>query len=207
MGRPGLAVRDGLWCAAHRCCACSRPCQHSGRARRLLAFRKLALGARESANVQPVLPAAIEQDIIIALRPTSSSERKCRLANILPSFKPCEFTLTHSAEKGWDAGLIPPKEGGGWENYVKVAILECLARYFPDGPGEKAPVGLDLLVSGNVPPGAGLSVSWAWTFVVTPQLTTPVLGRVCCLVCPHVPRCQRPHRGHHKGRRRQDGHC
>lgn len=94
--------------------------------------------------------------MIIALRTTS--DRKCRLANVLPQFKESDFELTYGSS-GWDAGLVPPKEGGGWENYVKVAILECLANFFPSGPTEKGPVGLDLFISGTVPPGAGLSVS------------------------------------------------
>lgn len=81
-----------------------------------------------------------------------------RIANVDPKFKPAEFQLKHT-DKGWDAGLVPVYEGGGWENYAKVAILECLQRYFPDGKREgKPPAGLDLMMAGNVPPGAGLSV-------------------------------------------------
>jgi len=83
---------------------------------------------------------------------------------VLPSFPASEFELTYAGGK-WDAGLVPPKEGGGWENYVKVAILECLANFFPAGPTDKGPVGLDLLVSGTVPPGAGLSVSAALSLI------------------------------------------
>lgn len=114
-------------------------------------------------NAQPVLPAAIEQDILIALRPTDGL--RVRIANVDPKFKPAEFELKHT-EKGWDAGLVPVNEGGGWENYAKVAILECLERFFPDGKRDgKPPAGLELMMAGNVPPGAGLSVSrcTAWT--------------------------------------------
>lgn len=109
-----------------------------------------------TANVQPVLPAAIEQDILIALRPTD--DLRVRVANVDGKFKPAQFELKHTPQ-GWDAGLVSVAEGGGWENYAKVAILECLARFFPDGTREgKPPAGLDLMMAGNVPPGAGLSV-------------------------------------------------
>lgn len=120
------------------------------------------LGEHVDYSLFPVLPAAIEQDILIAMRVTSSKEPRVRVANTHKAFKPAEFALKHTG-KEWDAGLVPPKDGGGWENYLKVAILECLERFFPGGKpkGVKAdgPVGVDVLITGNVPHGAGLSVS------------------------------------------------
>ncbi|EJT50844.1 galactokinase [Trichosporon asahii var. asahii CBS 2479] len=99
-------------------------------------------------------------DILIALRPTT--DLRVRIANVDDKFKPASFELKHT-DKGWDAGLVPVNEGGGWENYAKVAILECLARFFPDGARDgKPPAGLDLMMAGNVPPGAGLSSSAAF---------------------------------------------
>lgn len=123
------------------------------------------LGEHVDYSLFPVLPAAIEQDILIAMRVTSSASPRVRVSNTVASFRPAEFALTHTG-KGWDAGLVPPKDGGGWENYLKVAILECLERFFPNGKpkaGVKAagPVGIDVLITGNVPHGAGLSVSSA----------------------------------------------
>ncbi|BEI81718.1 hypothetical protein CcaverHIS002_0208780 [Cutaneotrichosporon cavernicola] len=113
------------------------------------------LGEHVDYSLFPVLPAAIEQDILIALR--VRNDNTVRVANSLPSFKPAEFSLSHNGQ-AWDAGLVPPKDGGGWENYLKVALLECLERFFPNGG---KPAGLDVLITGNVPPGAGLSSSAA----------------------------------------------
>jgi galactokinase len=112
------------------------------------------LGEHVDYSLFPVLPAAIEQDILIALR--VRDDNTVRVANTQASFKPAEFTLTHSGK--WDAGLVAPKDGGGWENYLKVALLECLERFYPNGG---KPAGLDVLITGNVPPGAGLSSSAA----------------------------------------------
>ncbi|KAL1411058.1 galactokinase [Vanrija albida] len=116
------------------------------------------LGEHIDYSLFPVLPAAIEQDIIIALRPREGPT--VRLANVDPRFPPAEFELRRT-ETGWDADF--DGSASYWGNYAKAAILECLARFFP--PGSKDPVGLDLLMSGTVPPGAGLSSSAA--FVVS----------------------------------------
>lgn len=96
--------------------------------------------------------------MVIALRPRKDNH--IRVANLDPRFKPSEFDLAYRGK--WDAGLVSPADGGGWENYFKVALLECAERFFPGGKGKKsagAPVGMDVLITGNVPPGAGLSVS------------------------------------------------
>ena len=117
--------------------------------------------ARANGLFQPVLPAAIEQDILIALHPTSRP--RVRLSNVLPSFESTEFDLTPPSEENreWHVDFISPVKGGGWDNYVKVALAEGLSEFFEDGKGRsvKAPRGMDLVVSGTVPPGSGLSVS------------------------------------------------
>ena len=109
--------------------------------------------------LQPVLPAAIEQDILIALKPRPGST--VRLGNVLPHFSQTTFDMTHQAgHKDWHVDFISPKDGGGWDNYVKVALQEGLAEYFAEGKHSgKDPVGMDLMVDGTVPPGSGLSVS------------------------------------------------
>jgi galactokinase len=88
------------------------------------------------------------------------------LHNVLPSFKPSTFPLVppKSSEAEWHVDFISPAQGGGWENYVKVATAECLEEFFklgksPSASAGKTPKGMKLLVSGTVPPGAGLSVS------------------------------------------------
>lgn len=109
---------------------------------------------------QPVLPAAIEQDILIAILPTQNPTVK--LENIHSRFKSSTFDLTppSNGNPEWHVDFISPTKGGGWENYVKVAMTECLERFYKDGKGESdvGPKGMELLVDGVVPAGAGLSV-------------------------------------------------
>ncbi|KAL7422023.1 galactokinase [Cryptotrichosporon argae] len=126
------------------------------------------LGEHIDYSLFPVLPAAIEQNIIVALLPRSVPG--VRLVNVLPRFTASEFALAPPADgRGWDAGPVPPKQGGGWENYVKVALLGYRERFvLGSGDGK----GMGLLVSGVVPPGAGMSSSAA--FVVASVLTVLV---------------------------------
>lgn len=120
-----------------------------------------------------MLPAAIEQDILLALHTTDTP--RVQLANLEPKFKPCAFDLTapsaagshepsqngHGTSKapGWHVDFVSPAKGGGWENYVKVATAECLDAFFGPQSSRGQPKGMDLVVSGTVPPGSGLSVS------------------------------------------------
>jgi galactokinase len=57
----------------------------------------------------------------------------------------------------WHVSYTSPAEGGGWENYVKVAFAQCLSEFFGIG-STKGPVGMQVMMSGSVPPGSGLSV-------------------------------------------------
>lgn len=120
-----------------------------------------------------MLPAAIEQDILLALHTTDTP--RVQLANLEPRFKPCAFDLTPPSARGshapaqngygcnkapgWHVDFVSPAKGGGWENFVKVATAECLDAFFGPGSSRCEPKGMDLVVSGTVPPGSGLSVS------------------------------------------------
>jgi len=79
-------------------------------------------------------------------------------------FQPAEFDLTppDEANHEWHVDFISPINGGGWDNYVKVALAEGLGEFFKGGKSKngKKPRGMDLIVSGTVPPGSGLSVSY-----------------------------------------------
>lgn len=162
-----------------------------------------------------MLPAAIEQDILLALHTTDCPTVK--LANLEPRFKPCTFDLTppssansssasaqtnghsHGSSQGhgskgpgWHVDFISPAKGGGWENYVKVATAECLDAYF--GPGSEKqgePKGMELVVSGTVPPGSGLSVSrrrdLCPTGAAAEGLTAAELGCVRGWLGDHLP--------------------
>ncbi|ORX33774.1 ribosomal protein S5 domain 2-type protein [Kockovaella imperatae] len=128
------------------------------------------LGEHIDYSLFPVLPAAIEQDILMALRPRSGTKR-VRLANVLLKFKATSFEMTHQpSERGWHVDFVSPKDGGGWDNYLKVALQEGLEEFFKSGVDRngKEPIGMDLLVSGTVPPGSGLSSSAA--FVVASSI-------------------------------------
>ena len=71
--------------------------------------------------------------------------------------------MTHlPGQNGWHVDFVSPKDGGGWDNYLKVALQEGLEEYFKEGKRDgKEPVGMDLMMCGTVPPGSGLSVSWS----------------------------------------------
>ncbi|WVQ78456.1 galactokinase [Cryptococcus sp. DSM 104549] len=124
------------------------------------------LGEHIDYSLFPVLPAAIEQDIVFAITSTTPSPGQApsvRLQNYdkKHTYPGCEFPLVRApGGKGWDVGL--DKAGCGWDNYVRVALLECLDELCPvEGGAAEGVKGLDVLVSGTVPPGSGLSSSAA----------------------------------------------
>ncbi|KAI9637939.1 ribosomal protein S5 domain 2-type protein [Dioszegia hungarica] len=135
------------------------------------------LGEHIDYSLFPVLPAAIEQDILLALRPipgSSGSGPKVDLSNFNPKFKPSTFPLQAPASGAgeWHVDFTSPAQGGGWENYVKVAFAQCLSEFFgEEGKGGEGngPVGMQVMMSGSVPPGSGLSSSAA---VVVGAVTT-----------------------------------
>ncbi|KIR59849.1 galactokinase [Cryptococcus bacillisporus CA1873] len=122
------------------------------------------LGEHIDYSLFPVLPAAIEQDILFAFRPTRpavGSNPTVRLENYdrKHSYPGCSFSLI-PGQNGWDVGL---DAGGGWDKYVRAALLECLDELFPVGKEDERQeaVGMNVLISGNIPPGSGLSSSAA----------------------------------------------
>ncbi|WVF71975.1 hypothetical protein IAT40_006785 [Kwoniella sp. CBS 6097] len=143
------------------------------------------LGEHIDYSLFPVLPAAIEQDILLALRPAvplhtaveperiangpsskgETAKTVVKISNIESKYHSSEFTLSHDplkkeiSDNGWD---VEQDRARGWDRYVQFAILECLAELFPDGPRQShAPRGMEIMVSGTVPPGSGLSSSAA----------------------------------------------
>ncbi|KIR39238.1 galactokinase [Cryptococcus deuterogattii Ram5] len=122
------------------------------------------LGEHIDYSLFPVLPAAIEQDILFAFRPTrpaAGSNPTVRLENYdrKYTYPGCSFPLIPGRD-GWDVGL---DAGGGWDKYVRAALLECLDELFPVGKEDERQeaVGMNVLISGNIPPGSGLSSSAA----------------------------------------------
>ncbi|KAI0725570.1 Galactokinase [Fomitopsis betulina] len=120
------------------------------------------------------LPAAVEQDILVACGPssaTSSSPGSVAAQNSDPKYLPQNFTpmlkntsSPSEAEQKAEADAVRAeswyldinKRELRWESYVKAGYYGVLNRFFPPESGER-PVPIDLLVTGSVPSGSGLS--------------------------------------------------
>ncbi|PCH39358.1 Galactokinase [Wolfiporia cocos MD-104 SS10] len=129
-----------------------------------------------------VLPAAVEQDILIACGPSHHANPGTVAAeNLDPRYGPKVFApmlksaLIHSAAEERDAAqtvnaeswfLEIDKRELRWESYVKAGYYGVLNHFFPQGSGTH-PVPVDLLVTGSVPAGSGLSSSAAMVVAST----------------------------------------
>ncbi len=103
------------------------------------------LGEHTDYNGLPVLPMAIDRNILIAGVPCA--ERVVRVRNSARKFGARRFELRAD---------IPASKPGDWGNYVKAAA-QGLVRHC----GARLACGAELLVDGNIPAGAGLSSSSA----------------------------------------------
>ncbi|KAJ7472672.1 Galactokinase [Mycena latifolia] len=128
-----------------------------------------------------VLPAAIERDILIACAPTAppADEAPHAPGNVIaenlhpkyarqvfapaPKAKPSDIDEAVHVE-GWHLDIPQQLR---WENYVKAGYYGVLENHFTGS--EVHPVPVDLLVTGSVPAGSGLSSSAA--MVVASTLT------------------------------------
>ncbi|RPD72427.1 Galactokinase [Lentinus tigrinus ALCF2SS1-7] len=125
-------------------------------------------------------PAAIERDIIIACGPSTSAPAGSggvQAANLDPKYKPQTFvpmlktggpTATEEAdaantvhaEASWELDIDTRELR--WESYVKAGYYGVLNRFFSPASGsQEHPVPVDLLFTGSVPSGSGLSSSAA----------------------------------------------
>lgn len=103
------------------------------------------LGEHLDYNGLPVLPMAIDREVILAF--TGSPEPRVRLRNTDPRFPDADFDVVPD---------LRPSPPGSWDNYAKAAIAGLNAHF-----GITEPPGLDVLVAGNLPSAAGLSSSSA----------------------------------------------
>ncbi len=101
------------------------------------------IGEHTDYNGYPVLPAAIDRHVAVAVGSRADSIVQARTS--APGLAPCTFVLE---------GRLQPGPSGDWGNYVKAAAQLLCARV-------SAPKGADILVDGTVPVGAGLSSSSA----------------------------------------------
>ncbi|MDH3252865.1 MAG: hypothetical protein OEM41_08735, partial [Ignavibacteria bacterium] len=105
------------------------------------------IGEHTDYNGYPVLPMAIDRDIVIAFSAVPSS-RVC-VENMDTRFPRCEFETRVP---------IPQGEQGDWGNYLKAAVQGIIEAGIVDPAGAS---GLNAVCSGSVPESAGLSSSSA----------------------------------------------
>ena len=107
------------------------------------------IGEHTDYNALPVLPIAIDKNIIIIFSPVNDST--IRIYNHDPGFEYREFEISENTK---------PYETGDWGNYVKAGVL---------WNKEKGKKGFNALIYGDIPSAAGLSSSSA--LVVASALT------------------------------------
>jgi galactokinase len=108
-----------------------------------------------------VLPMAVTADILIAVAihppEASSSTSKIRIRNINSAkFADREFPVSSTE------GVVIDASVNEWSNYFKAGLRGALALLGKRQGKDFVPAGMDLLVDGTVPSGAGLSSSAAF---------------------------------------------
>ena len=101
------------------------------------------IGDHTDYNGLPVMPMAIQRDLMLLCRARSDST--VNIANVDPQFEPRSFQVSSA---------IPCYEPGDWGNYAKAAG-QALAQQYTSLRG------FDAMVSSNIPIAAGLSSSSA----------------------------------------------
>ncbi|KAH8918227.1 Galactokinase [Atractiella rhizophila] len=103
-----------------------------------------------------VLPAAIERDVLIAISwaPSSSGNHTIDLRNVNPKYERTTISFPASDHK---AESVNMKEHA-WGNYFKAALKGILGRFAP----QIGALEICALMTGNVPPGGGISSSAAF---------------------------------------------
>ncbi|KAF9446160.1 galactokinase gal [Macrolepiota fuliginosa MF-IS2] len=116
-----------------------------------------------------VLPTAVERDILIACAPRPGDSPGSVVAeNLNAKYSKQDFaptTISDGKAEGWHLDI--DKKELRWESYVKAGYYGVLSHYFPKSTDKPVPV--DMLVTGSVPAGSGLSSSAA--MVVASTLT------------------------------------
>ncbi|KAF8591162.1 galactokinase gal [Ramaria rubella] len=111
-----------------------------------------------------VFPAAIERDILVACAPREGDYTGHVVAeNIDAKYDRQSFTPVKDTSNNWHLEI--DKTQLRWESYVKAGYYGVLEHFFR-GQNEK-PVGCDILVTGSVPAGSGLSSSAAMVVAST----------------------------------------
>ena len=132
------------------------------------------IGEHTDYNHGFVMPAAIDKDVLLLVRPRH--DQVVQLSNLETQFAPTTFTISEA---------IPSAPPGDWSNYIRGAAQVLTQRM-----GKPAP-GIDALVVGaapfGVPRGAGLSSSSAFTVVAAVALAGlsdwPATGSAFAQLC------------------------
>ncbi|KAF9778910.1 Galactokinase [Thelephora terrestris] len=112
-----------------------------------------------------VFPAAIERDILIALAPRPLNDQPgVIVANADPKYAEQRFSpsraIATAGARDQDAWLIDINTNElRWDSYVKAGYYGVLNNFFREGESDPTPV--DMLISGTIPAGSGLSSSAA----------------------------------------------
>lgn len=131
-----------------------------------------------------VFPAAVEQDVLIACgrRPAADqpAQGHVHAQNLSDKYTPQEFApmlrtalrkeaveseREHVHVKEWHLDIDPRELR--WESYVKAGYYGVLERFFASPSVSAEPANTDLLVTGTVPAGSGLSSSAAMVVAST----------------------------------------
>jgi len=121
------------------------------------------IGEHTDYNGYPVLPMAIEREILAAWAPTKDDS--VRIANRDPRFPARSFKVRLPLE---------PYPQGDWGNYAKAAVHGLLEERVVSAPAK----GFQALYSGNIPDAAGLSSSAALV-VTTGLVFLAANGKTC----------------------------
>lgn len=109
------------------------------------------------------------------------------LANVVKSYPNAELQLACDQES-WSLKVPLPSKVKGWERYVIAVLLECLERFaeqLQDGAAS-----MEVMVSGTVPEGAGLSVGKTFLSKGHADGLQLELGGFCCQRHHGIPCCQ-----------------
>ncbi|KAJ5648239.1 Galactokinase [Penicillium lividum] len=116
------------------------------------------IGEHIDYSLYDVLPTAVSVDVIMAVKVIpSTSGTTIKIANVSPDkFPTREFSVPHDT----DIEIDPKKHE--WINYFKAGLSGALKFLRKERPDGAAPVSMEILVDGNVPPGGGISSSAAF---------------------------------------------
>jgi N-acetylgalactosamine kinase len=105
------------------------------------------IGEHTDYNGYPVMPMAIDRDVVSIIAPRTDST--IDIMNESPRFERRTFDVGYP---------VPPYQQGDWGNYIKAAVNEILHAGWVD---PKKAVGFQAIVGGTIPEAAGLSSSSA----------------------------------------------